>query len=86
MTGNHPNTCGIRFLHPLVSDTAILWAKMQNVGHMEILPFKMRDALHMGPLFAVIPSIFFSDTFFYLSKKSILRHFKADRWCLSLGI
>ena len=69
MTGDHSNTCGMRFLHPLVSDTAILWAKMQNVGHMEILPFKMRDALHMGPLFAVIPSIFFSDTFFICPKK-----------------
>ena len=43
-----------------------------------------RDALHMGPLFPVIPSIFFFDTFFYLVKKSIPRHFQDDRQCLSL--
>ena len=38
----------------------------------------------MGPLFPVFLPISFSDTFFYLVKKSIPRHFQDDRQCLSL--
>ena len=40
--------------------------------------------LHMGPLFPDFLPISFSDTFFYLVKKSIPRHFQDDRQCLSL--
>ena len=39
---------------------------------------------HMGPLFPDFLPISFSDTFFYLVKKSIPRHFQDDRQCLSL--
>ena len=38
----------------------------------------------MGPLFPDFLPISFSDTFFYLVKKSIPRHFQDDRQCLSL--